>query len=171
MHVILVESEGLWNAPMSISWSCYYSTVILNVTVGRNWVRGTREPPSHIIFCNCLWVYNYFKTKSFFPLLLFFVFVFLMLWNLSGARKATQGKGHWTRAWRVSRSRSLEGRQAGERALLWEKTTRRAWRCGRTWHFPMSSSRWLIRKLGERRLGKEGGRAGEAAGMAGKHCL
>lgn len=87
------------------------------------------------------------------------------------ARKATQGKGYWTRAWRVSRSRNLEGRQVGERVLLGEKTTHRAWRCGRTWHVPVSSSRWLRQKLGERRLGKKSGRAGEAAGMTGRQAL
>lgn len=44
VHVKLVKSEyALWTVPMSISWFCYCTMVMQDVTNRGNWVKGTQD--------------------------------------------------------------------------------------------------------------------------------
>lgn len=50
--------------PMSVSWFWYHSTVMWNVTIGKNWVKGTQTSLYYI--CNFLRIHAYFKIESIF---------------------------------------------------------------------------------------------------------
>lgn len=57
----------LWIAPMSISWLSIATLVMQDVTVGGNWVKGYKRPPTAFFFFFLVTfyesiIYNYFKS-------------------------------------------------------------------------------------------------------------
>ena len=63
IFVVVMEMPCAFTGWMPMSWWWWCSRALQDVTTGRNWVKGTREPlcmRSH----NCIWIDNYRKMKS-----------------------------------------------------------------------------------------------------------